>query len=158
MCCASLLETVTEQPGDLWNAARFSIAEDARILTHKITHRLRSYGPFQRLGSPRRERKSLTIRICRDSHGRGRGSESRRPRHYSSHSPGGPYIDTVVSLKGIDRHTRISEDLCRFRRHNQHPLNEVTVRKQALPTRFTGHDYEFNSLSFLPTAPGPKLI
>ncbi len=32
------------------------------------------------------------------------------------------------------------------------------ARKQALPTRFTGCDYEFNSLSFLPTAPGPKLI
>jgi hypothetical protein len=32
------------------------------------------------------------------------------------------------------------------------------ARKQALPTRFTACDYDFNSLSFLPTAPGPKLI
>jgi hypothetical protein len=32
------------------------------------------------------------------------------------------------------------------------------ARKQALPSRFTACDQEFNSLSFLPTAPGPKLI
>ena len=40
-----------------------------------------SYSPFQRLGSPRRERKSLIRRVCLDCHGRGRGFESRRPRH-----------------------------------------------------------------------------
>jgi hypothetical protein len=40
-----------------------------------------SYSPFQRLGSPRRERKSLTIRVCLDCHGRGREFESRRLRH-----------------------------------------------------------------------------
>jgi hypothetical protein len=40
-----------------------------------------SYSPFQRLGSPRRERKSLIIRVCLDCHGRGREFESGRPRH-----------------------------------------------------------------------------
>ena len=40
-----------------------------------------SYSPFQRLGSSRRERKSLIICVCLDCHGRGRGFESRRPRH-----------------------------------------------------------------------------
>jgi hypothetical protein len=37
-------------------------------------------------------------------------------------------------------------------------LGVGSLYKQALPARFISCDYEFNSLSFLPTAPGPKLM
>jgi hypothetical protein len=59
-----------------------------------------SYSLFQRLGSPRREHKSLIIRVCLDCHGRGREFESRRPRHSFQKS----YSDFTETNEGAKGH------------------------------------------------------
>ncbi len=55
---------------------------ESRILTHKFTHRERFLQSLSATWQPPRECKSLIIRVCLDCHGRGRGFESRRPRHF----------------------------------------------------------------------------
>ena len=53
---------------------------NARILTHKLTHRERFLQSLSATWQPPRECKSLIRRLCLDCHGRGREFESRRPR------------------------------------------------------------------------------
>ena len=61
--------------------AKLKIVATRELLPTNLPTENGSYSPFQRLGFPRRERKSLKIRVSLDCHGRGREFESRRPRH-----------------------------------------------------------------------------
>ena len=51
------------------------------FFTHKFTHRERLLQSLSATWQPPRECKSLIRRACLDCRGRGRGFESRRPRH-----------------------------------------------------------------------------
>jgi hypothetical protein len=72
---------------------------DARIPTHKITHRLRFLQSLSATWQPPLECKSLIRRVCLDCHGRGRGFESRRPRH-SFQKSRNDLIETSEGAKG----------------------------------------------------------
>src|SRR5215831_11081910 len=93
MCCASLFETVTGKICDSSNISTSSGFPGEKhsgreILTHKFTHRERFLQSLSATWQPPRECKSLIIRVCLDCHGRGRGFESRRPRHsFQSFAP-----------------------------------------------------------------------
>jgi hypothetical protein len=87
------------------------------------------------------------------------------PTYGEAQGPVCPHLGFSHRGKGSRSYSQINLELTNLRAYRWAQLRRQWTRathrrgrKQALPTRFPRCDYEFNSLSFLPTAPGPKLI